>query len=66
MYHVKTVLNNIKAFAELLDTDNLSTTLLYKRKSLVKTRLFTAADGNRTRDLRTTNATHYRLCYTSL
>ena len=25
-----------------------------------------AADGNRTRDLRTTNATHYRLCYNSL
>ena len=25
-----------------------------------------AADGNRTRDLRTTNATHYRLCYSSL
>ena len=27
---------------------------------------YTAADGNRTRDLRTTNATHYRLCYNSL
>ena len=25
-----------------------------------------AADGNRTRDLRTTNATHYRLCYSSI
>ena len=25
-----------------------------------------AADENRTRDLRTTNATHYRLCYNSL
>ena len=25
-----------------------------------------AADGNRTRDLRTTNATHYRLCYNSI
>ena len=25
-----------------------------------------ADDGNRTRDLRTTNATHYRLCYISL
>ena len=27
--------------------------------------LFRADDGNRTRDLRTTNATHYRLCYIS-
>ena len=25
-----------------------------------------AADGNRTGDLRTTNATHYRLCYSSI
>ena len=28
--------------------------------------LIRADDGNRTRDLRTTNATHYRLCYISV
>ena len=29
-------------------------------------RFLRADDGNRTRDLRTTNATHYRLCYISI
>ena len=41
-----------------------------KTETLVNQRLpffsSRAADGNRTRDLRTTNATHYRLCYSSL
>ena len=35
------------------------------KKAGIYTR-FAADDGNRTRDLRTTNATHYRLCYISL
>ena len=41
-----------------------------KTETLVNQRLpffsSRAADGNRTRDLRTTNATHYRLCYSSI
>ncbi len=40
--------------------------LISYAKNYVKPRLERADDGNRTRDLRTTNATHYRLCYISL
>ena len=36
-----------------------------KQKTLEKSRVFEAADGNRTRDLRTTNATLYRLSHSS-
>ena len=42
---------------------NIPTT---NKKALENQGFFRAADGNRTRDLRTTNATHYRLCYSSL
>ncbi len=40
--------------------------LLDNKKTLNNQGFLRAADGNRTRDLRTTNATLYRLCYSSL
>ncbi len=36
------------------------------KKTLINQGLFQAADGNRTRDLRTTNATLYRLSHSSI
>ena len=47
-----------KSFGAPLITNDGVTTVSY-------THLFTATDGNRTRDLRTTNATLYRLSHSS-
>ena len=40
-------------------------TYKYVKGFFYDTYIIQAADENRTRDLRTTNATHYRLCYNS-
>ncbi len=42
------------------------TSMLGSKPACLKMSTKKAADENRTRDLRTTNATHYRLCYNSL
>ena len=40
--------------------------MTFKTLNALKVKLLRAADGNRTRDLRTTNATLYRLSHSSM